>query len=99
MGFLGTLAGLRLHWPARDSNDDRPAFAEDAERTADLYMQGGKVGGDAYDQMRKAIPSDLAKPTPYEGHSSPTLTTFLARVPDLRPGYVPCIEDWGRCGW
>lgn len=45
------------------------SFGEDAERTADLYMQGGRLGGDAYLQMRKAIPSDLAKPSAYDGHN------------------------------
>jgi hypothetical protein len=58
---------------------EKTPFAEDAERTADLYMQGRKLGGDVYDRMRKAIPSDLAKPTPYEGHSYAIMKCLPAR--------------------
>ena len=48
---------------------DKTPFADDAERSADIYLQGGKLGGDSYGQIRKAIPTDLAKPSPYDGHN------------------------------
>jgi len=48
---------------------DGTSFADDAGRTADIYLQGGNIAGDAYVQMRKAVPSDLAKPAPYDGHN------------------------------
>jgi hypothetical protein len=46
---------------------EKTPFAEDAQRSADVYLQGGKVGGDAYGEIRKTLPIDLLKPTSYEG--------------------------------
>ena len=51
------------------SASDKTAVAEDALRSADLYFQGGKVAGEAFQEVRKAIPTDLMKPTPYDGKS------------------------------
>jgi Type VI secretion system (T6SS), amidase immunity protein len=48
---------------------ENTSFAEDAERSADIYMQGGKLAGDSYGQIRKAIPSDLTTPSPYDGQN------------------------------
>jgi hypothetical protein len=48
---------------------EKTPFAEDAQRSADLYFQGGKVGGEAYQEIQKAIPSDLLKPSVYDGKS------------------------------
>jgi hypothetical protein len=46
---------------------EKTPFADDAQRSAALYLEGGKIGGDAYQEIRNAIPVDLMKPTSYDG--------------------------------
>jgi hypothetical protein len=46
---------------------EKTPFAEDAQRSADLYLQGGRIGGAAYGEIRKTVPMDLLKLTSYEG--------------------------------
>jgi hypothetical protein len=71
-------------------------FGADAERTADVYLQGGHAAGEAYNEIRKAIPHDLDKPSPYDGqnyalmkclefYESPALKS-LARRLGRQPG-------------
>jgi len=48
---------------------DQPPFVDDADWSANMYFQMGKLSkGDPYQDVLKLIPTDLKTPTIYENH-------------------------------
>ncbi|HVZ88586.1 MAG TPA: T6SS amidase immunity protein Tai4 family protein [Polyangia bacterium] len=64
---------------------EKTPFGADAERSANVYLEGGHAASEAYSRVRRAIPHDLDKPSPYDGQNYALMKCLeFYESPDLK---------------